>query len=304
MAGDPIGPGHEQVEMLRQFMAFCSEQDWSIVFWQTRENTAALYREAGFHLLKIGEDAVLNPQNFTLKGNAIANVRSSAKRAEKDGLGVVFYRGQVTDNEQLDQMEMISRHWLESKGGSEMGFSMGRFDRMGDEKQLYVLAVDGENKVHAFVSFVPVYGRRGWGLDLMRRAEVCAPGTMEFLLARTLEYMKNTGAEMVSLGLAPLSNANEEDATFLDNSIDFLTRRFGNPSKNASLFNFKKKFHPTWESRYLVYSGALSLPKIGWALYHAHQTDMTVPRVIRQTLREWKKSRVLKQQTRLQAARA
>ncbi len=291
VAGDPIGPDEEIFDVLQQFIKFCGKQDWTIVFWQTHDALSKLYRQARFHLLKIGEDAVLNPQAFTLKGNAMANIRSSAKRAEKEGLCVIFYRGQVTNSDQLAQMESISSNWLQSKGGSEMGFSMGRFDPHGDPEQLYAVAVDAENRVHAFVSFVPIYGRHGWGLDLMRRAEHSAPGTMELLLARSIEYMKTGGFEMVSLGLAPLSNANEEDETFLGTSLDFLTERFGNPSKNQSLFNFKKKFQPTWESRYLVYSDTLSLPKIGWALYHAHQTNTSILKAFRQSLAEWQKNR-------------
>jgi phosphatidylglycerol lysyltransferase len=96
---------------------------------------------------------------------------------------------------------------------------------------------------------------------------------------------------MISLGVAPLSNANQEDDTFLGTSIDFLTDRFGNPSKNQSLFNFKKKFQPTWESRYLVYSDALSLPKIGWALYNAHQTDASLLHTLLKTVAEWLQTR-------------
>jgi phosphatidylglycerol lysyltransferase len=287
VAGDPIGPEDELAFTIGQFVAFCHEQDWSIVFWQIRDKTAALYCKAGFHLLKIGEDAIIDAQAFTLKGGAMANVRSSAKRAEKDGLRVLFYRGQVTDLPQLQQMDQISQHWLASKGGSEMGFSMGHFDTQGDPQQIYALAVDEQNKVHAFVSFIPIYGRKGWGLDLMRRAEQCAPGSMELLLARTIEHMKNLSYQTISLGLAPLSNANEDDETFLGTSIDFLSDRFGNPSRNQSLFNFKKKFQPVWESRYLVYSDTLNLPKIGWALYNAHQTDASLLSMFRQTLLEW-----------------
>lgn len=287
VAGDPIGPEDELVSTIEQFVAFCHEQDWSIVFWQIRDKTAKLYCKAGFHLLKIGEDAVIDAQDFTLKGGAIANVRSSAKRAEKDGLHVLFYRGQVNDSAQLQQMDQISQHWMASKGGSEMGFSMGHFDPQGDPQQIYALAVDEQNKVHAFVSFIPIYARQGWGLDLMRRAEQCAPGSMELLLARTIEHMKHANYRTISLGLAPLSNANEEDETFLGTSIDFLSDHFGNPSKNQSLFNFKKKFQPTWESRYLVYSDALNLPKLGWALYNAHQTDASLLSMLRQKLLEW-----------------
>ncbi len=290
VAGDPIGPESELVDALKEFIEFCHQQDWTIVLWQVRNDLADVYRSVGLHLLKIGEDAVINTQTFTLKGGAMANVRASAKRAEKDGVRVVFYHGQVEDTEQLVQMEQISKKWLAQKGGTEMGFSMGQFDPEGDPEQVTALAVDDCNGVHAFVTFVPIYGRRGWGLDLLRRAERCAPGTMELLLARSIEYLKIYGAEMVSLGLAPLSNANNEDISFLDSRVDFLTHRFGNLSKSQSLFNFKKKFQPTWESRYLVFSHTLTLPKIGWALFKAHQEDATLLRTVRRSLLEWRKS--------------
>ena len=290
VAGDPIGPESELAGALQEFKAFCSQQDWSMVFWQVRNDLVDLYHTFGMHLLKIGEDAVINTQNFTLRGGAMANVRSSAKRAEKEGLQVVFYYGHVQDVEQFVQMERISQRWVAQKGGSEMGFSMGQFDCIGDPEQMTALAIDNNNRVHAFVTFIPIYGRKGWGLDLMRRADQCAPGTMELLLARSIEFLKSCGAEMVSLGLAPLSNANNEDASLLDSSIDLLTHRFGNLKDSQSLFNFKKKFQPTWESRYLVFSHTLTLPKVGWALYKAHQEDATLLRTIRGSLKGWIKS--------------
>ena len=79
-------------------------------------------------------------------------------------------------------MEQISATWLASKGGSEMGFSMGHFDPQGDTEQLTALAVDNDNKVHAFVTFVPFYGRHGWGLDLMRRAPSLLQAQWNFYL--------------------------------------------------------------------------------------------------------------------------
>ena len=289
VAGDPIGPENELAGALQEFKAFSAQQDWTMVFWQVRNDLVDLYHSFGMHLLKIGEDAVINTQSFTLKGGAMANVRSSAKRAEKEGLQVVFYRGQVQDVEQLVQLERISQKWVAQKGGSEMGFSMGQFNSNGDPEQITALAVDKQNLVHAFVTFIPIYGRKGWGLDLMRRAERCVPGTMELLLSRSIEFLKGCGAEMVSLGLAPMSNANNEDASLLDTSIDALTHRFGNLKESQSLFHFKKKFQPSWESRYLVFSHTLTLPKVGWALYKAHQQNATLLRTIRGSLKGWVK---------------
>ena len=288
VAGDPIGPEEQLPAVTEQFLEVCRQQDWIPAFWQVREECAELYRSCGLHLLKIGEDAVIRTAGFTLKGKTMANVRSSARRAEKEGVRVVFYRGRIEHAEQLFQMQLISWSWLANKGGSEMGFSMGHFDmHEEDDRQVSALAVDGTNRVHAFVTFIPIYGRCGWGLDLMRRAENAAPGCMELLLSCSIDYLKSSGAEMVSLGLAPLSHVNQEDQTALDSIVDFLTQRYGYLNQSQSLFKFKQKFQPCWESRYLVYPHSSHLPKIGWALYAAHQQDTSLLAVICKSMRTW-----------------
>src|SRR5205809_6548508 len=103
-----------------------------MVCWQVRNDLVDLYHTFGMHLLKIGEDAVINTQTFTLKGGAMANVRSSARRAEKEGLQIVFYYGHVQDVEQFVQMERISQRCVAKKGGSEMGISMCQLYSIGD----------------------------------------------------------------------------------------------------------------------------------------------------------------------------
>ena len=41
---------------------------------------------------------------------------------------------------------------------------------------------------------------------------------------------------------------------------------------HRSLFFFKQKFHPRWESRYIVASNILALPKIALAVLRVHQS--------------------------------
>jgi len=41
---------------------------------------------------------------------------------------------------------------------------------------------------------------------------------------------------------------------------------------HRSLFHFKQKFHPCWESRYLVISSTLALPRAALALLRLHQS--------------------------------
>src|SRR5260370_32445975 len=53
VAGDPIGPEEEMATAIQQFMTFCQEQDWTVVFWQVRDAQVELYRAAKLHVLKI-----------------------------------------------------------------------------------------------------------------------------------------------------------------------------------------------------------------------------------------------------------
>src|SRR5260370_16675552 len=100
-----------------------------------------------------------------------------------------------------------------------MGFSMVRFEAHGDDEQIYSLAVDGDNNVYGFVSFVPIYGRKGWGIDLMRRTARVPVGTMELIIVRSIEYLKAGGARILSLVLAPMLNINHSDQTFLEYAL-------------------------------------------------------------------------------------
>jgi len=80
----------------------------------------------------MGEEAILSPQTFTLQGSAMANVRTSARRAERDSVRISWYEG-VPPAEVMQQLEQVSSAWLEHKAGehaAETGFSTGRLDEV------------------------------------------------------------------------------------------------------------------------------------------------------------------------------
>ena len=268
--GDPIGPVQELPLVLTEFLGFWRTRHKPVAFWQAREELLELYRQQGLHILKIGEDTIIDVQNFTLKGGKMANIRTSARRAEKAGVHVIFYEGAVISADHREQMARIYQDWLTRKGGSEMGFSMGRFETGTHTTQLTALAFDQQGTMQAFLTFLPIDGRNGWGLDLMRRDEQATPGTMELLIAHSLEYCKTRGKTMVSLGLAPLHNHNQNQLSSLGRCCSLFLRRSRKLQQFQSLTAFKQKFQPTWENRYLIFSHQLSLPQIGFALNAVH----------------------------------
>ncbi|HEV2580829.1 MAG TPA: GtrA family protein, partial [Ktedonobacteraceae bacterium] len=128
----------------------------------------------------------------------------------------------------------------------------------------------------AFVTFTPIYGteavdaptHRGWGwaLDLMRRVPDAPPGAMDLLLVRAVERFRLAGAYRVSLGLVALADTRQEMASVARRPVNFMANHSGLFEQRQSLFDFKQKFHPCWESRYVVAHRTLALPKIALAV--------------------------------------
>src|SRR5206468_2852091 len=105
----------------------------------------------------------------------------------------------------------------------------------------------------------------GWNLDLMRRVPDAPPGVMELLLVRALERFRECGAHVVSLGLAAMADTSQETTLIERKFIQLVTQRLHLLENHETLFKFKQKFHPCWQSRYLVTNTTLALPKIALA---------------------------------------
>ena len=84
--GDPVCSLEACEQVTRSFLDFCARQKWHVAFYQASPEHLATYRALKLHTFKMGEEALLHPQTFTLSGSALANVRTSSRRAERDGV--------------------------------------------------------------------------------------------------------------------------------------------------------------------------------------------------------------------------
>lgn len=295
--GEPVCEKESYERVTRAFLNDCKKHDWQPTFYQVRPERLDFYRSLGFHTFKIGEEAILDLQTFKISGNAMSNVRSSSKKAEKEGVSVHWYEG-VPPADVLSQIESVSRAWLTEKGQKqqEMGFSMGRFCEVREmaarSEQLvqgdrslprYITGVclDRDNRICAVVTFTPIYGTLtvqgkrenwGWSLDLMRRSPEAPYGVMEFMLVGAIERFKAQGAPLMSLGLVAMADTSEEIQGYQRQVANFLSEHSEILQSHRSLFSFKRKFRPRWESRYLVVGSMFTIPKVALALLHVHQS--------------------------------
>lgn len=116
----------------------------------------------------------------------------------------------------------------------------------------------------------------------MRRVPDASPGVMELLLVRALERFRCYGAHVVSLGLVAMADTSQEMPTMEQQLVRLTTHRLHLMEHRETLFNFKQKFQPCWQSRYLVTNSRLSLPKIALAVLRLRNySDWGVARLLR-----------------------
>ncbi|HEY6542060.1 MAG TPA: DUF2156 domain-containing protein [Ktedonobacteraceae bacterium] len=303
--GDPVCAPETCEQVTQSFLDVCARHHWRVAFYQASPAYLATCHALGLRVWKMGEEAILSPQTFTLQGSAMANVRTSARRAESDDVRISWYEG-VPPSAVMQQLEHISSAWLAHKAGShteETGFSTGRLDEVIESAEradaiahLSVLphsslrtvprvvtgvATTSAGTPCAFVTFTPIYGVTpqttaagnqssgqgwGWSLDLMRRVPDAPPGVMELLLVRALECFQSCGAHVVSFGLVALADTSQEMTPVERKLVSLATDGLHLMEHRETLFNFKQKFQPSWQSRYLVTTTRLSLPKIALAV--------------------------------------
>ncbi|HEY1085054.1 MAG TPA: phosphatidylglycerol lysyltransferase domain-containing protein [Prosthecobacter sp.] len=271
---DPVCAPENRAAMIAGFSTFCTRQDWEPIFYCAHVNRRPLYEDAGFVTVKVGEDARLEVADFKLEGGKFQNLRTARNKARKNGLTYQWYDATPAPDHGLEaQLQLLSQNWLEKKHGGEMTFDLGSFDIPTLRTHGASIVRNPEGRIEAFATWWPFAQGKGRCLDLMRGREE-ARDVMDFLIVEAIDHFKSQGVEQISLGNAPLANvaATEENAVLTreERAVKFLFDNFDRFYGYKSLFNFKKKYQPDWQGRYLAYRPRTRLAMVALAVAGVH----------------------------------
>lgn len=270
--GDPIGPPEDRKEAIVGFQEFCDRNDWYPTFYQTLPDDLEIYASLGFRVVQIGEAAIVNLKDFTLKGKANQNLRTAINRLTKAGHQVKFYEPPLS-SELMRQMKAVSDEWLQMVQGAEKKFSVGWFNETYLRETRVIAIHTPDGKISAFANTISA-GDRVIGVDLMRRRTEVENGTMECLFASMLQHCQELGYAEFDLGLSALAGVGEaEQSGRLEKVLIYLSEHLSKFYNFQGLHSFKDKFGPRWEARYLVYPSLGSLPDVVVALIRADSGD-------------------------------
>ncbi len=264
--GDPSGPPEEVEEITRDFMNFCSRNDWGFAFHQAMPDFLPVYESLGLRKLKVGDDAIVDLVGFTLEGKTRKSLRQAVNRIEESGVRFEFHDPPISD-EIISQVEEISNKWLDIPGHRERQFTLGSFDREYLRSTALVIARGSDGKAQAFINLIPSYYPSESTIDLMRRLPESPNGIMDFLFIKLFLRMQQQGFKRFNMGMAPMSGFQEgENATVEEKAIHYFFQHLNFLFRFRGLRSFKAKYASFWEPRYAVYKSPLDLPRMALAL--------------------------------------
>jgi phosphatidylglycerol lysyltransferase len=268
-AGDPLCAPADLETCAREWVEHCHRNGWTACVYEATDEALPVYERLGLRALKMAEEAIIDLASFSLAGGKRAALRSMVHKVTRMGLVVRRYeRGQRVEPAIDEQLEEVSEEWLAEKRLGEMGFSLGRFSLEALDGVFVTLAMEGD-RVVAFTSWRRYRAGRAALLDLMRKRKAAPSGTMDLLVARSLEELRDAGLEEASLANAPLANVGAPRGG-LERGVALLFENLNAFYGYKNLFQFKKKFAPRWEGRYLVYPRGADLPRVTYALTGVH----------------------------------
>ncbi|HEX9163157.1 MAG TPA: bifunctional lysylphosphatidylglycerol flippase/synthetase MprF [Thermoanaerobaculia bacterium] len=259
--GDPIGPESACRELAWRFLEEADRHDGWTVFYQVRQRNLALYVDLGLTLLKLGEEARVPLENFSMEGGDRKQLRKTGRKVEAEGVRFrVVPPAQV--EEHLPELRAVSDEWLTEKHTTEKRFSLGFFD---DEylKRLPMALAEDDRGLVAFANLWPDDHREEVTIDLMRHRTGAPDGVMDYLFVQLMQWAAGEGYRWFNLGMAPLSGLEARSIGPRWARLGAFGFRHGEYFYNfRGLRKYKEKFDPVWEPIYLACPGGFKLPVV------------------------------------------
>ncbi|MEU4278066.1 phosphatidylglycerol lysyltransferase domain-containing protein [Streptomyces tanashiensis] len=267
-SGDPIGDPEAWPGAIEPWLAEAREHGWIPAVMGASEEAGVIYARHGLDALELGDEAIVETDEFTLDGRAMRTVRQAFNRVKRAGYEVRIRRHEDIPADEMAELLRKADDWRD--GATERGFSMalGRLGDPRDGRCVMLECTDEQGALRAVLSFVP-WGPKGLSLDLMRRDRGSENGLMEFMVIELLQRAKEIGITQVSLNFAMFRSVFERGSKLGAGPVLRMWRSllsfFSRWWQIESLYRANAKYRPIWEPRFMLFEKSADLLRIGLA---------------------------------------
>ncbi|MFC6347733.1 phosphatidylglycerol lysyltransferase domain-containing protein [Vagococcus carniphilus] len=264
MLGDPVGNKENFFPFIKKIHDYATSIGKELIFYQTTTENIHIYTEFNYTLFNLGEEGELDVTTFKTSGNKGKVFRQLLNKQEQEELS---FQIEPSTPELLKEIKPVSDEWLGIR--KEMTFSLGNFDEDYLLKQDIATLRDKNNRVIAFASMMPAYVDGKISVDLIRWKEHPSIQMMDLLYLDLILWAKENGYTIFNLGMAPLSSTFEKSNGLLGTVTTSIYHNSSSLYSFKGLRNYKNKYKPNWQPRYLVYPRRLLVSQ---ALLQSYRT--------------------------------
>jgi phosphatidylglycerol lysyltransferase len=262
---NPVAENNEErIKCIRQADTYFYQNGLKSIHYRVPEDALSAYHALSKKHLLLGQEGVVDLSSFTLEGRERKYIRNAINKITGMGYKARVHVPPVMDGI-LQKIKSVSDEWLHETGRSEIIFSQGMF--VWDElKQQTILTVENpEEKIIAFLNVIPDYVKGETTYDLIRKTKDAPNGVMDFILVELFNWSKSQNFTAVNLGFAPMSGM-DDPKSFPERSMKFAYEKIKSFAHFKGLREYKEKFGPLWQNRYLVYQHDYDLLQVPAAL--------------------------------------
>ncbi len=261
---DPAGKPESIPKVMHEFRSFCVSNGWLIAHVAASNMYKSLYEQSGFSSMLIGADAIIDVTKFMTETSRNKYFRNIANRFNKSGVTAQRYLPPHSP-ELIDELRYVSNDWLKIPGHKQWQFITGYFSSKYFESTPLFVVRDGEGRAVAFANELPSFKAGEATVDLMRHKRNAPKNVMDFMFIKLIAQLQEDGVQKFNLGISPLARQ-----TFSGNNeklLDYIYLASQRFVSTKGLHQYKSKFEPDWDPRYVYYLGSTSsLPVIGLAV--------------------------------------
>ncbi|WP_343538532.1 phosphatidylglycerol lysyltransferase domain-containing protein [Sphingobacterium thalpophilum] len=245
------------IDLIQSFERYCRTQGLKVTYYRVDTAQLGLYQVLGKKNFLIGEEAIVDVNNFSLQGKKRKSLRNAVNAIERKGYHAKCYRAPLSED-LVAKLRHVSDSWLIDMKRSERVFSQGMFEESKVRNSDVITLEDEHGKILSFLNIIPNYAPKEATYDLIRKIGTAPGGNMDVLLLRFIEYCREEGYETLNMGLAPLSGFDSKEGV-IGKSIHFLYSKHKYFRNTRGLREFKEKYDPLWMQKYMVYSHDIDL---------------------------------------------
>ena len=206
--------------------------------------------------LLLGAQPVWHPASFRRVMAGKASLRAQLYRSRNKGVGVSRWNEERARSH--PELERCLDEWLDTRGLPPLHFLVEP-ETLGRLRDRRIFVAEQEGVPVAFLVASPIPLRKGWLVEQTVRGQAAPNGTVELLLDAAMEDLADGGAQLVTLGLVPLSRHGgklaSEHPWWMRALLGWM-RAHGNRFYHfEGLDRWKSKFQPeVWEPVYAITS--------------------------------------------------